>query len=177
MIEYNQLYDDIFDIVQPLLTPIQLIRDFQSDMKPSVVYTTMRLIDLQPVGSRQQYTSDTDGVYETHQTYSITIRFNMIGKGSSGDAAKLHVKLQRPSILESFASAGLHFYDRTAVRDVPKLMSTGFEDRSTFDFKFYMSVSDLDDQGFIEFIRFTEKYNHPDGSVISETTTVIDLVP
>lgn len=176
-IDYEVIYDGIYDIVQPLITPIPLIRDYQSDSKPAEKYCTMRLVNLTPVGFKQEYSTLTAGEYEIRQTYSLTVRFNMIGKETSTDASKLHIKLQRPTVVDSFLTLGLHYYDRTSVRDVPKLMSTGFEDRSTFDIKFYVVSSDIDNPGWIEFVEITEQYKKPDNSVAVEETTVIDLDP
>lgn len=177
MINFETVYRDIYDIVQPLITPIPLIRNFQSDSKPAPKYCTYRITNIKPIGFEEIHSTATDGVYELWHTYSMRIQFIMIGAELATDAAALQIKTMRTSVIDAFAAAGLHFYDRTEVKDVPKLMATGYEDRSTFDLSFYLRIVDQDDTGWIEFVETTIEISDATGTVIVSETETIDLDP
>ena len=177
MIDYNSLYDGIYDIVSPLTSPLPLIRDTQSNLKPSEKYTTFRIVKLKKIGFLQTYASLTDGTVDLHQTYALTLRLRIIGADSSQDAAKLHMKLQRQSIKDSFESINLFYYDCTDLRDVPRLVTTGYEDQSIFDLEFYMRIPDQDSPGWIEFVEFEQTIKNANSVTIIQHTDLIDLAP
>lgn len=177
MINYSTIYDDVYDITSVLIPGIPLIRDFQSDLKPAERYAAYRIVKFEPLGFKQTYSTDIDGTYKIVQTYSLTMRFSVVGVDTAGMAAAWHMRMMRPTVIDSFESSGLHLYDRTDVRDVPRFVSTGYEDRSLFDLSFYLRVEDEDSPGWIEFVQLTEKITKENNTVAVEQTTTIDLTP
>lgn len=177
MINYASLYDDLFDILQPLVQPFTLIRDYQSDVAPADRYCTYRIQNLTQLGTPTQHNTNADGKYELRHTYSLTLRLSTIGPDMAETAVSWQVKLKRPSVRDAFGAIGLALYDEGVIKDAPRFVANRFEDKSIIDARFYIVVSDIDDQGWIEFIELEEKYLRANNSVIVERTSTIDIIP
>lgn len=191
MINFPTLRTDVYRIIQPLIGNLQLagntvplIYNYQSDVappgpsgSPAQIYATFRFTNTKELGFPKELPVDNNGIAKIRHTYSLNINIMLVGQECYGEAANLHTRLSRPSVIDAFQAIGLHFYDRTEIKDIPKFKSTAWQDRNMFDFKFYLVIEDDDNQSWIEFVEIESTYEKPNGDIAYQETVTLDLIP
>lgn len=177
-INAQQMYTDVISVLQPVVgASVKLIKQNETGAPPAKTYCAFRIKNFKQIGKKEVKPPDDDGIAEIHSLYRFQINFMFVGNGCTENAVNFHSAINKQSVRDGFTAKGMSYYDKSEVKDIPKVLATGIEDRSHVDVFFYTTVVDEDDVGWIETFELEETYQNLGGTVVIERSTIIDLDP
>lgn len=143
-----------------------VIRENQRAKRPNDPYTTVKILDFQPMSLEDRgYTDgDDDSVTEnTAMSYNAFVGIKSFRDGSYGKGLQIRKGLARSSIIDYLNSLGLGLAQRTSVRNETFDLEDGYEERSGFNVYFNVVETDSDTITSIGAVDIDGEYVSPGG--------------
>lgn len=175
MIDTKLLNDSMFDVLETLTTiPIRL--ENQKLTPPAPTYFTYKFKNWQQIGSIHQ--SRTDSSVESTTTirslWKVCCLISGIGKDSEAETLTLATRLEKTSTIDRFEAVGISYLYKNPIKNVPRLLTTGWEERHLLEVYFNLVLVDTDTTGYIETVEVEGTIYDEGSEVIYNHTWIIE---
>lgn len=163
MLDLDQLSDGIYDILEPIVNPNELIVEHDDGVRPQGTYSSFKIISLDQVG----YTdlggidvTDPDNATTTITAhYDLTLRIGSYGEDAKTQTHNLNFRiLNDPNILEKFQALGLEQFNTPIINDLPVFRDSDWVERSQSTIAFHFAHTETVPTGWIEKIGYYGEY-------------------
>jgi hypothetical protein len=111
------------------------------------------------IGSSDNITHKLNGVFNVAGTREFTLSLNCYGDSALERANFVGSSIEKPTVIEKFAVAGLVVVRVEQVNDLSKLMDNAYETRAQVDIKFRLAQVVEDEIGIIETVELKNNMN------------------
>ena len=178
MIDYDDLAQSVYDIVQPILGCPTIISKQGKPRPKERVYGVIEVGNTTQLGFGAEVgTPDNDGIAQTWSHDLLTIQFTAFGVGSKTVIKRLQSAFNKDSVVEAFHVIGLAIVDHSDILDIPAIRDTIWEESSRFNATFYARIEDTDNVGVVEEVTLTGEMS---GSLLGNphtTELIVSVTP
>jgi hypothetical protein len=177
MINISLLQEQVGDILETL-TELPAIVEEQEGHPPADNYLAYKFKGWMQMGhSASEYESSESITYNTQSLWAFTLNVMSIGVAGEGSLIQLSHKLSSASVRQMFIDIGITYLNKDSIKPAPKILSTGWEQRSSLDINFTTVVQDSEEVNFFEFLEITTTIKDFNDNTIIEDSFTVDIIP
>jgi hypothetical protein len=178
LIDTKLLNESVYDVLETLTT-IPLVIENQKITPTAPTYFTYKFKSWQQVGQIHQ--SRTDSTLESTTTvrsfWKACLQITGIGQDSESETLTLATRLEKTSTIDRFESLGIAYMYKDPIKNVPRLLSTGWEERHILEVYVNLILVDTDTTGYIETAEVEGTIYDEGSEVIYNHTWIIEATP
>lgn len=177
MINISLLQEQVGDILESI-TGIPCIVQEQEGQPPASNYIAYKFEGWTQQGyGASEYESPESITYNTQSLWSFTL--NVLGVGVAAEVALIQLahRLNSPSTRTLFLDVGITYQSKGAIKPSPKVLSSGWVQRSYIDLMFETVIQDSEELNFFEFLEITTTIKDFNDNTIIEDSFTVDIIP
>jgi hypothetical protein len=173
--DIESLENSLQSILKPELGVSVFAPTNQNMPEQTLAYATYDLLTINHIGRLQKGQIDTNGIRTFYEQYEVVFRIIAYGQNATGILQKLSRGLCKETVLEALLDANLPYSSKTAVRRLPEVISSRWEERAQMNVRFFTSSEDTDDVGFINSATIDGHYYNEKGDLVLTDTIDVNL--
>ena len=157
----------MYDVLSTL-TAIPLVIENQKITPTAPTYFTFKFKNWQQIGQIHQSRTDNTASSTTtvKSVWKVCCLITGVGQDSESQTITLATRLEKTSTIDRFDALGISYLYKNPIKNVPRLLTTGWEERHLLEVYFNLVLVDTDTTGYIETVEV-------EGTVYDEGSEVV----
>lgn len=177
MINISKLQEDIWEVLSTLTTAPLLISE-QENYSPADNYAVFKIKHWEQIGSsNSEHIGGTSAEYTNTTLWKFCLRVTGVGVDSNQILMEIAQRLNRETIKYSWSTIGITYQYTDSIKPYPYILATGWEQRYAMDVYFNMTIEDVENIGYIEFIDVTTTVKDETNNTVISNHQIVDIVP
>jgi hypothetical protein len=156
-------------IIKPHLGAVSIFAPTNQNMpEQTLLYATYDLLTINHIGRVQRDVIDEDGDRKFYEHYEVVFRIIAYGQNAIVTLQNLSLALSKETVTNALAEANLSYSTKTAVRRLPEVISSRWEERAQINVTFFTLDEGTENIGFVDNATITGDYDDGDHIIVSE---------